>query len=229
MKIFGSILPNCLSVMTLRHGSSRRRKRSKRRRNNSGSKPNLLLPHWKTTTQVIQPGKISLPLLPLSRWNSTAFKRPLWIPWMALRRTIREHDWLIMYGRCGEHSHSCMPHSKWTSLYSSYESVAAFKTDFWGRVTEVPSANTHPQRSCWWHVIQYSSRVQLCVPMYRCMVRVESRCNIVKQRSNLFEASTLPCNLPNICETRLVADVSTMFHEKQWKNVINIVNKQRPD
>lgn len=139
--------------MTLRHSSSRRRRRrSQRSRNNSGSKPNLLLPHWKNDYPGNTGRKDFLTMQPHSRRNSTAFKRALWIPWMALRRTIREHDWLIMYGRCGEHSHSCMPHSKWTPLYSSYESVAAFKTDFWGRVRKVPGANTYPERSCWWHV-----------------------------------------------------------------------------
>lgn len=35
-----------------------------------------------------------------------------------------EHGWLIMYGRCGGHSHSCMHLSMCSSLNSSYESAA---------------------------------------------------------------------------------------------------------
>lgn len=51
----------------------------------------------------------------------------------ALLRTIKKHGWLIMYGRCGEHSHSCMHLSMCSFLYSSYESAASVQTDFWGK------------------------------------------------------------------------------------------------
>lgn len=45
-----------------------------------------------------------------------------------LLRTIKEHGWLIMFGRCGGHSHSCM-HLMFSLLYSSYESAVPFKSD----------------------------------------------------------------------------------------------------
>lgn len=89
-------------------------------------------PGWKMTLQVMWAGNIFFPPL-LSQVNSMDFKRMLWIQRMALLRTIKEHGWLIMYGRCGGHSHSCMHLSMWSFLYSSYESAAPFKTHFWGK------------------------------------------------------------------------------------------------
>lgn len=83
------------------------------------------------TLWVIWSGNIFFPPLP-SLVNSMGFKRTLWIQWMALLRTIKEHGWLIIHGQRGGHSHSCMHLSIGNSLYSFYESGAPFRTDFWG-------------------------------------------------------------------------------------------------
>lgn len=96
-------------------------------------KPNLKHPSSKMTLQVIWAGNIFFPRLP-SQVNSMRFKRGLWIQQMALLRTIKEHGWLIIYGQCGGHSHSCMHLTMESYLYSSWESAVPFKTNFQAKV-----------------------------------------------------------------------------------------------
>lgn len=204
-----------------------KKKKEKKKKYFCQSKPNLLLPHWKTTTQVMQAGKISLPCchypseIPRLLKGLSEFRG-----WLCREQSENMTDWLCMVGVVNILIHVCLPACgplciHLMNLWLPFRPTSEEES----QRCRVP---IHPKRSCWWHVIQYSSWVQLCVPVYRCVDRVETRRNIVKQRSNLVEASMLPSTFSIIVKSEWLLTLAQFYmksSEEMWS--ISWINKDQ--